>query len=115
MDARSRLLDALRQARDVEPNGSDSFRLSVRADAARPPVVLVVSARSASARAEALAHDGLAALGEVGGDATGLIAGVGLLAIHIEEVIDSDPDVTRITVGESGLLVERAGSARRVE
>ena len=77
--------------------------------------MLVVSARSASARAEALAHDGLAALGEVGGDATGLIAGVGLLAIHIEEVIDSDPDVTRITVGESGLLVERAGSARRVE
>lgn len=54
-------------------------------------------------RARALAGDGLAALGEIQNDATGLAAGLGLLAIHIEELVGSDSTVSRIEVTSTGL------------
>lgn len=72
--------------------------------------VRVVATESAvESRARTLAEDGVLALGAVQDDPTGVMAGIGLLAIHIEELVGSNPAVTRIEVTPEGLRAN-AGS-----
>ena len=99
MNYRERLTAALGEAFAVVSQRDDAL---VLADDGRQVEVIGTEDDIASLVTR-LAHDGVAALGEVGGDTSGMSAGVGLLAIHLEELIASDPAVTRIHIRPSRL------------
>lgn len=96
MRYRAKLESALSEAFDVASADDHGFLLR-RADG--PSVRVVASEEVVVARARAMASDALLALGEVDDDLSGMTAAVGLLAIHVEELVASQDavDVVRIT------------------
>jgi hypothetical protein len=78
---------------------SDGFVLRGRETSVR----VVAAEDDIESRARILVSDGLVALGAIRGDQTGLTAGLGLLAVHIEELVGSNPAITRIEVTPTDL------------
>lgn len=102
MSHQSWLLAAMREAFIVEGTPPGPFTLR-EIDGSRRSVSLTAQEEHVRACVLALASDGLAALGAIAGDDSGESAGMGLLAVHIEELVASDSDVTGIVVSATGL------------
>lgn len=102
MSYQSWLLAAMREAFIVEGTPPGPFILREVGGSPRS-VSLTAQEEDVRACVLALASDGLAALGIVDGDDTGESAGIGLLAVHIEELVASDSSVTGIVVSATGL------------
>lgn len=102
MSYQDRLLHTLSDVYSVQRTGHGGFLLHSRGRATE----LIADEADVAARTKMLAPDGLAVLGAVGGDASGETAAMGLLAIHIEETIESDESVTRVVVHPDGITWE---------
>ncbi|OYC98393.1 hypothetical protein CI089_07965 [Microbacterium sp. Yaish 1] len=68
-----------------------------------PPVQVMASEEDVAAMARMMAADALLALGEIDDDPSGGMAAVGLLGIHVEELIASQPTVAVVRVTPTGL------------
>ena len=103
MSYQARLVSALQEVLVVERVNRDQFLLRAEGAAEEASVLVTADEFEVSDRVRTLAKDALEALGEVGGDPSGESAGVGLLAIHVEELIASKPDVTKVVITSAGL------------
>ena len=103
MNWQERLIANLREVFDVEQ--CDSMTFTIRSPRSRnPPSQLTASESDLVAYAEKNALDGLNALGAVGDDPTRRLAALGLLAVHIEEAIESSaPHAITLRVLPEGL------------
>lgn len=110
MSYQARLIAALREGFVIDSVGSSEFRLRQMGASGDDFVRLIAEEAEVSARVKSMTGDALEALGEVGGDASGETAAVGLLAVHVEELIAADPDVTRVVVTPVGLHSDCADS-----
>lgn len=110
MSYQDRLITALREGFVIDRVGLDDFRLRQIGASGEDSVRLIAEEAKVSARVKSMTGDALEALGEVGEDASGETAAVGLLAVHVEELIAADPDVTRVVVTPVGLHSDRADS-----
>jgi hypothetical protein len=99
------LIAALSEVFHVDQTSDDDLLLRPAGQPDGAAAVLVAAESDLAGFAERNAADGLAALGPVGGDPTGLTAAIGLLAVHVEESIGSDSlvEVTRMRVLPNGL------------
>lgn len=99
MSYQARLLHMLGEVYSVQATGLGRFLLTSRGRATE----LIADEVDVAACAKEFAESGLQALGEIGGDPSGEVAGIGLLSIHIEERIESDESVSRVVVHPDGI------------
>ncbi len=107
-DYQRQLVAVLRDVYVVESAGADSFLLRPSERRSDRSVNLNAAEADVAAQVTSMSGDALEALGAVGEDSTGRTAAVGLLAIHIEELIESDEAVARVEVTPTGLRALRA-------
>lgn len=103
MTYRAKLEKALSEVFGVERPGDDGFFLR---RAAGPSVRVIAAERDVAAGAQAIAPDALLALGVIDDDPSGMMAAAGLLAIHVEELVASQPDVSVVRITRSGVHVQ---------
>lgn len=104
MTYRAKLERALSEVFGVERPDDDGFFLR---RAAGSPVRVIAAERDVEARAQAIAPDALLALGVIDDDPSGMMAAAGLLAIHVEELVASQPAVSAVRITRSGVHAER--------
>lgn len=103
MTYRAKLERALSEVFGGERPGDDGFLRR----AAGSPVRVIAAERDVEARAQAIAPDALLALGVIDDDPSGMMAAAGLLAIHVEELVASQPTVSVVRITRSGVHAER--------
>lgn len=87
MSLQQRLVGTLGEVFNVECEGADWLVLKPYGGAVHAPVRLFASESSLEQYTAKNAADGLAALGEVDDDNTGVAAALSLLSVHIEETV----------------------------
>lgn len=103
MSVRKKLETTLSEAFRVE---SPDDRVFLLGRPAGSPVRVVASEADVAARARLIAPDALLALGEIDDDRSGMMAAVGLLAIHVEELVASRPSVILVRITPTGVTDE---------
>ena len=105
MTYRTKLETALSEAFGIEHPDDHGFFLRRTSG---PPVRVVAAEQDVAARARAIAPDALLALGEIDDDPSGMMAAVGLLAIHVEELVDSQPAASVVRITRDGVQGEHS-------
>ena len=109
MGLQQQLIDMLRESFEVERAEADVLVLKPDGGTNRAPVRLLAPESSLADYAAKNATDGLAALGDVGSDNTGVLAALALLSVHIEETLSAPRGETVALLGVSseGLDIQR--------
>lgn len=112
MGLQQKLLDMLGDSFQIERVSADDFL--VKPDGFNS-VRLHASEADLADYSALHAADGLLALGDVGGDGSGVTAALGLLSVHIAEEITASGDqrIVGLTVRGGGLDIRRVSSADR--